>query len=44
MMFTLDEEDGETEYGESFKASMKSSMKSQINYAEGRLKFMKRLQ
>jgi len=27
-MFTLDEEDGETEYGESFKASMKSSMKS----------------
>lgn len=27
MMFTLDEEDDETEYGESFKSSMKSTGK-----------------
>lgn len=30
MMFTLDEEDDETEYGESFKSSVKSSMNTKM--------------
>lgn len=37
-MFTLDEEDNETEYGESFKSSMKSTQK------DGKIKFIKRIQ
>jgi len=38
MMFTLDEEDGETEYGESFKSSVKSVQR------EGKIHFIKRIQ
>lgn len=38
MMFTLDEEDDETEYGESFQSSMKSTGKIQ-----GKISYIKRL-
>lgn len=39
MMFTLDEEDDETEYGESFKSSMKSTYNN-----NEKIKYIKRIQ
>lgn len=42
-MFTLDEEDNETEYGESYKSSMKSNITNSMKSNNGKIKYIKKI-
>lgn len=44
MMFTLDEEDEETEYGDTFKSSLKSSNNTLMRDSHGRIKYKRKPQ